>query len=395
MSIILASAVSPILLQVVVIALILLVVGFVLKIFHQPYIVAYIICGILLGPSGLSIISDGELITNLGSIGLVLLLFFIGMEFSLADLIGNWKISVVGALMQVGISVMLIYLIGSYLDWGWTRILLFGFVITLSSTAVVFKLLEETGEIHTPMGQTVAGILLTQDILIVPMLIVIGFLGDEPISTSIMIKQLIGLVLISIWVIWILRKKNIELPFEAAIERDHELQVFVSLVVCLGFAAFTGILELSTALGAFLGGIFVSSLKATRWFHDSLHSFRVIFVALFFLSVGLLLDIEFMIANIKIILGLVVLVLLTNHGINTLIMRIFGRDLKESIYAGAILAQVGEFSFVLGATAFMGNIIDEFAYQIIVSVISLSLIISPLWILITKSVLHRPPSLSS
>ena len=183
-----------------------------------------------------------------------------------------------------------------------------------------------------------------------------------------------------------LKQKEITLPFSKSIEKDHELQVFIAFIICFGFALGTALFGLSAALGAFVGGIFVHAARSTKWFHDSLHSFRVVFVALFFVSVGMLIDVGFLFANWKIIALLIVAIYLSNHFINAAVLHYFGREWKNSLYGGALLAQIGELSFILVASAFHTHIISDFVYQLTIVVISLTLLISPFWIAATKKI---------
>ena len=289
----LLAAVNPNLYGFVILGIIIVILGSILRYFKQPYIVAYILAGVLLGDFGFQIITDKELVTVMGDIGLILLLFFIGMEISLPDLIKNWKVAIIGTLLQVIGSVVLVGIIGWFLGWQSNRIITMGFVISLSSSAVIIKLLQDNGEISTDIGRNVLSVLLMQDILIVPMLIATNYLGGHVPSVEESILQVIGGVLIIGTIIWIWRKKEFKIPFSEQVEKDHELQVFVALVVCFGGAIITSFFGLSAALGAFVGGMVIHAARSTEWFHDSLHSLRVMFVALFFVSIGMLIDLNF------------------------------------------------------------------------------------------------------
>lgn len=355
-----------------------------MKMLKQTHVIVYIITGVVVGPHVLGVFTDAELITSLGSLGLVLLLFFIGMEISLQKLVANWKISVIGTVLQVIFSVLAVWFIGQYYDWSMARILTLGFVVSLSSTAVIVKLLQDSGEIDHPVGQNVLGVLLVQDVLIVPMLICMSYLSGTETSVSEIILQLIGGVLLIGFVLFLFYKKEIRLPFHKTLKNDHELQVFFAFGLCFGFSAISGFFGLSTALGAFIAGIFVATSKSTNWFHKSLYSFKVIFVALFFISIGMLIDIHFLWEHLVVIGALVIVIFISNNLINALIMRGFKMSWKDSLYAGALLSQIGEFSFVLGQLAYSNEIITDFGYQTIVAVISLTLLLSPFWIGLTK-----------
>jgi len=378
------SVADPNLYKFVLLGLIIIALGILLRYFRQPYIVAYIIAGVLMGEHGFNIITDKVLITAMGEFGLILLLFFIGMETSLLHLLKKWKLAIMGTSIQVLASVLLVGLLGYVFHWEFSRIITLGFVISLSSSAVVIKLLQDNKETQSAIGQNVISILLMQDILIVPMLIATNFLGTNIPSTEDIILQIVGGVLIVGGIIWVVKKKEVRLPFSDLFEEDHELQVFAAFLICFGFALITALFGLSAALGAFVGGIVIHSSPSAQWFHDSLHSFRVIFVALFFVSIGMLIDINFLIEHWKIIALFIPAIYITNHFINTLVLRLFGVDWKSSWYGGALLAQIGELSFVLAASSFHANIISDFTYQLTIVIIALTLLISPFWIGGTK-----------
>ncbi|WP_170827486.1 cation:proton antiporter [Roseivirga sp. 4D4] len=359
-------------------------IGFLLRLIKQPHVIIYIITGVILGPSVTNIAGDSSLIDQLGSLGLVLLLFFIGMEISLPKLIANWKFSLTGTLIQILASVFAIWIIGYFLDWPLARVVTLGFVISLSSTAVVLRILEERNEMETRVGQNALGILLVQDVLIVPMMIILGYMSGGEIHAKDVVLQSVGALLIILFVIWLYKKGEIKLPFDKLLKNDHEIQVFFAFGLCFGFAAITGFFGLSTALGAFVAGMLVASSKTTECFHHSLYPLKVIFLALFFISVGLLIDLEFIWNNIGLISLLVGVVFITNNLITALTARMYKIPWGESFYLGALLSQIGEFSFVLGALAYGSGIIADFAYQVIISVISLTLLLSPFWIKVSS-----------
>jgi CPA2 family monovalent cation:H+ antiporter-2 len=382
------AIIDPNLQKVVLIGLIIIGLGLLLRYFRQPYVIAYILAGVLLGENGFKVITDKALIASVGEFGLILLLFFIGMEISLSNLLKNWKIATIGTALQVLGSVALVGIIGIFFNWEWNRIIVLGFVISLSSSAVVIKLLQDGKMSQTAIGQNVISVLLMQDILIVPMVIATNYFGGRVPTPTEIILQLVGGALIIGCIVWVVKKGEINLPFSQHIEGDHELQVFIAFIICFGFALITALFGLSAALGAFVAGIVVHAARSTEWFHDSLHSFRVIFVALFFVSIGLQIDVSFVMANWAIILSLIIAVYLSNHFINAAVLQYFGRNWKNSLYGGALLAQIGELSFVLVASAFSAEIISEFAYKLTIIVISLTLLISPFWIAATQKMLR-------
>lgn len=383
---------DPVLLTLVMLSIGIILVSFIFKLLKQPYVIAYILVGILMGPYGLRLITDESLISNMGSFGLLLLLFFIGMEISLPKIMANWRIPVLGTLIQVIFSVGVVYVVGSILHWQINHIIVLGFVISLSSSAIVISFLQDKGLQTSNLGQNVIGILLVQDILVVPMLILLNYLSGIVLSTLDITKQIIGGLMILGITIWVLKKKEIYLPFGKQIRKDHEIQVFIAFAFCFGFSLLTAFFGLSSALGAFVAGMVVSKAKETTWVRTSLHPFRIVFVALFFVSVGMLIDLGFLVDNLGIVSLMVLLAFITNNFINTLIVRFLGENWKDSLYTGAILAQIGEFSFILGGTGFFIGLIPKHTYQLIISTISVTLVISPLWIFFINNLILRGKS---
>lgn len=380
---------------------IILLIGIALRLLQQPHVVAYLIAGIVLGPFGLKLIDDQELISRIGSIGVVLLLFFVGMEASPRQLASKWRVAVIGTLIQIAASIGVVWLVGNWLDWPLTRTVLLGCVISLSSTAVLLNVLQERGELQKDIGQDVLAVLLMQDVAVIGMIILFSLWGSgaggEHADMSMLLKQAIGAVLLCGAVIYIAVKPKIHLPLGPRLRMDHELQVFLALGLCFGMAMISGLFELSSALGAFVGGMIVGAARETNWVHHRLETFRVVLVALFFVSIGMLVDLSFLIENLGLILLLVLLVYLTNTFINAIIFRGLGETWAYSLYAGALLAQIGEFSFVLAATGQASGIISSFGYQLAVAVIAVSLLASPFWILgmnrlVDKLKQQQPPA---
>lgn len=364
------------------------VMGLILRRIKQPYLVAYIIIGIVLGKHGIGLIENSVTIEFMAEVGIVFLFFFIGMEISLPKFLKRWKIAIGGTLFQILLSLLIVLLIGKVFGWNEVRSIVIGFTIALSSSAVIIKALESKDILHTKVGQNVLSILLTQDILIAPLLIITSFLGNDPQSFSQIIAKIIGGIVIIGILVYIYNKRYIRLPFHKTIERDHEMQVFMALFFCFAGALGATLFGLSPALGAFVGGMLMHSAKATEWIHDALNSFRVIFVAIFFISVGLQIDLNFIIENIGVISLVLIGVYLTNHFVNSFILKLFSCNWKEAILGGALLAQIGELSFLICSSAFHGGIIGDYGYKFAISMISLTLAISPFYILLTEKILH-------
>jgi CPA2 family monovalent cation:H+ antiporter-2 len=360
--------------------------GLILKKLNQPYIIAYIVTGIVLGPFGLKLITDYQEIEKLGEIGLVILMFFIGMEISLPNFVKKWKIALIGTGSQILFSLLLAYLLSLLLNWPLNRWVLIGFIISISSSAVVIKLIESSKNPEANIHQDVISILLTQDILIVPMLIILNLLSGEKIDLHEVVIQVIGGIIIILLMAYVLKKREIKLPFEDVLKNDHELQVFASFIACFGIALFTSTAHLSPSLGALVSGMVINATQSGKWLHNSLHPFRVLFVTLFFISIGLLINIDFLVEHLFTVSLLVIGVYLSNHVINMIALRFLGNNMKESFYGASLLAQIGEFSFVLALYGYQQAVISQYSYQLTILVIAITILISPLWIAVGQKV---------
>ncbi len=365
------------------------IIGLVLKRVKQPYLIGYIIVGAIGGNQGLGLVTNTELIHHFGEIGIVLLLFFIGSEINLTEFVSKWKLAAIGTSIQVGVSVALALLLAYILGWTWQRGVVIGFIIALSSTAVSIKLLEDRDLVKSKVGQNVLSVLLAQDIIIVPLLIITSLLGGSTNDTSNTMLMIIGGAILIAILVYIYFKKTIDLPFSLTIAKDRELQVFLAIIFCFGGALFTSLFHLSAALGAFVGGMVINATRATGWINSTLHSFRVIFVALFFVSIGMQLDFSFILNNIWILLFALIAVYFTNQLLNSFILRIFGSTRLEAFLGGAYLAQIGELSFLIAATAFTLGLKSTYAYNFTLSLISLTLMVSPFWVAFVERFVAR------
>lgn len=358
----------------------ILIFTMIIKKLKQPYVIAYLFTGILLGPYGLDLITNINHLERLGEIGVILLLFFAGMEISPRKFAENWKVPSIGTMAQILVTSLIVSFVGLYFHWSIAKIVLFGSVMSLSSTAVVLKLLHDGGTMKTRFGQNVLGVLLVQDLAVVPMLIIIGLLGGKTPDLSQVIMQIVGgIFIVGIAAIMAI-KKNIKFKFIAILGQDEEMRVFAALVICFGMAAITGSLNLSSALGAFVGGMIVATVEETEWVGHSLSTVKTIFMALFFISIGMLINLQLVWQYLFGFTAFLILIFVINTTVNTIIFRMLKQRKDESLIGGAMLSQVGEFSFVLITMGYTLDILNNTTYQLSITMISLSLLFSPLWI---------------
>jgi len=343
-----------------------------------PIAVAYIITGVLIGPSGFAVIEDHALLTRIGEIGVIMLLFFVGMEVSIPRLMQGWKIAFIGTNIQIAISVLACVTLALLVDMSWQQGILYGFIISLSSTAVVLRMLQDSRELDLPLGQNALGVLLVQDMAIIPMMIILTMIGGgEEISFSTLSIQIVGGVVVLGFVIWLMRSGRFHVP--AAFLGSYEHRMMLGLLLCLGSASLTGWLGLSPALGAFLAGVVLASSDQSEWVHEHIGPVQVIFMAMFFLSVGMLVDIKYLFEHAEVVLAATLLVFLFNSGTNVFVLRALGEAWEPALLTAALLSQIGEFSFLLASVGLHVALIDEELHAMTVLVIALTLLLSPVW----------------
>ncbi|MDB5986565.1 MAG: hypothetical protein JWR16_1618 [Nevskia sp.] len=371
---------DPFMLKIVGAVLGILAVALVSRMLRQPHVIGYLAAGVVLGPHGLAVVSDQNTLARVGDFGVLLLLFFVGMETNPRELLARWRITFVGTLVQIALSVAVMWCVGLWLDWKISRIVLMGFVISLSSTALVLNYLRETGQTDAKLGRDALGILLAQDLAVIVMLLVTDAMADGGLDGETLILQGVGSLLTLALVVWIVRGRGIRLPLAARFRSDKELQIFLAFALCLTLAFLSEAFELSASLGAFVAGMLVAASRDTEWVADRMEPFRVLFLALFFVSVGLLVQLEFVFEHLLLLAAVTFAVLFGNTLINAAIFRALGDPWRYSFYAGAHLAQIGEFSFVLAAVGVRARLITTFEYQLTLSVIVATLMLSPAWI---------------
>lgn len=378
---------DPMMMNITIVLTVALAIGYLAVRMGLPIVVAYILTGIMLGPTVMGVIDDQHMVTRIGEIGVVMLLFFVGMEVSIPKLMQRWRIAVIGTATQIAVSVAVCVALVWSFDLPTSLGILFGFVISLSSTAVVLKELQDTGEMDEPFGQNAVGVLLVQDMAIVPMMIVLSLMGDAELSSAGLAKQIIGGVAIVGLVIYLMRTGVLHIP--DFLRGSLEKRVLLGLLLCLGAATLTSWLGLSPGLGAFLAGMVLAASDQSDWVHEHLESVYVIFVMIFFLSVGMMVNVDYLQANLMLVLGATALVFLFNSGVNVFVMRALGEDWEQALITGGLLSQIGEFSFLLAAVGTFAGILSPELHELTVIVIAMTLLFSPLWLMMVKGLARR------
>ncbi|NWF39018.1 cation:proton antiporter [Mariprofundus sp. NF] len=378
---------DPMMMNITIVLLLALAIGYLTVRMGLPIVVAYILTGVALGPSMLGVIDDQHMVTRVGEIGVVMLLFFVGMEVSIPKLMERWKIAVIGTAVQVLVSVTacvaLVWAFSMPVSLG----ILFGFVISLSSTAVVLKELQDSGEMEEPFGQNAVGVLLVQDLAIVPMMIVLSLMGDAELEMAALIKQVVGGIAVLALVIFLMRTGRFHIP--AFLKGSVEKRVLLGLLLCLGAATLTSWLGLSPGLGAFLAGMLLASSDQADWVHEHLESVYIIFVMIFFLSVGMMVNVDYLQSHLLLVCGATALVFLFNSGVNVFVMRALGEDWEHALITGGLLSQIGEFSFLLATVGVFAGILSPELQELTVIVIAMTLLFSPGWMMMVKRLARR------
>lgn len=375
----------------VILSLVVLMISIVTQKIKQPLFIAYILAGILLGPDVLNIITNESTITHLGELGILLLMFFIGAEIDFTDFLANARKPFIIATLQVILCCVFTFIMGIGYDWSLQLSFIFAFIISQGSTAIVLQYFHKNKQINTPLGLITSGVLIVQDLYAIIILLILNFMNYKEASAFELVKAVVGFVLIMLFMLFVIRKNKFKLPFEKEIIQDKELQVFSGILICFGFAYITRWLGLSDALGAFIAGILIGQNNATKWLDASLSPLRILFLSVFFIAVGLKISLGFLWDNIGLIMMTTLFILLLNSMINSIIFRAIGFTFSDSIYAGALLSPIGEFSFIIVTLASSLGLIDAFTYQVVLSVITLTMLLTFLWLTTIQKVILKVP----
>lgn len=343
-------------------------------------LVGFLLAGILAGPSGLGLVRDTGNIEVLAEIGVVLLLFTIGIEFSLRELLKLRRIVLLGGGLQVCITTLLVAVIFWWLGYSPESAVFMGLIVALSSTAIVLKLLQEKGEIYSAHGRIALGILIFQDIAAVFIIILAPLLAGEAVAGNDLLELLLRGIGLVIFTLVSARYLVPFLLFHVAKTRNNELFLLSIVVIGLAVAWLTSLAGLSLALGAFLAGLIISDSEYATQALGNVMPFRDMFMSIFFVSTGMLLDLNLMKTNLFLILAVTVLVLFLKTFVNSLTTFLIGFPLHTMILVGFSLAQIGEFSLITAKVGFENGIFTGEIYQEFLAVTVLSMVLTPFFI---------------
>ena len=353
--------------------------------FKQPAIVGYILAGMILGPSGFGIIEETDAAKTLAELGVLLLLFLIGMELSLRAFKTVYKIAFLVVLIQIVLSVLITTTIGWAMAWTTQQGILLGFVLAVSSTAVTVKVLADIGELRTHFGRITVGVLIAQDLAVVAMLLIIEALNpNTSFDYSIIWRTAIALAIVAGLIKFLSRRERMRLPLRSAFGVDREVVPIAALAFCGVCATASGLMGLSTAFGGFLAGLIVGNSSERQIVLRGTRPIQSVLLVVFFLSVGLLIDIKFFFEHLGTLLVVFILATVAKGLINVVALRISGQPWEQSVIAGVTLGQIGEFAFVIASVGLTVGAIDNDGYKIAVAVIALSLMLGPIWVALER-----------
>jgi len=343
-----------------------------------PLVLGFLLTGVIAGPHGLGLIKAVHEVEILAEVGVILLLFSIGIEFSLGSLVRIWRSVVVGGSLQVVLTGLATFFLARAFGQTPREAVFTGMLVSLSSTAIVLRLLQERAEIDAPQGKSALGVLIFQDMAIVPMMLFTPLLGvGEGDVAGPLLGLLgkgvliVGLVLVAAkWVVpWLL--------FQVARTRNREIFLLATVGMGLAAAWLTSLAGLSLALGAFLAGLVISESEYSTQALGEVLPFKEIFLSFFFVSVGMLLDLSYLTRELLSVSLTALLVLALKAGVATLAVRLLGFSLRTALIAGLALSQVGEFSFILSRTGIQFGLLPGEHQQLFLAVSVLTMAATP------------------
>jgi CPA2 family monovalent cation:H+ antiporter-2 len=343
--------------------------------------VGYLIAGVLLGPSVLGVTQDIALIEVLAQVGVILLLFLIGIEFSLAELIRINRAVFVGGFLQVYLTTAAVLLISISAGISIEKGIFVGILVAMSSTAIVFKVLSDRGEMDSPQGRLSSGILIFQDLSVVAVVLFLPMLGGKSgfsaFDVALNVFWALSIVVLMIAVSRFIIPKML---YQVVSTHNRELFLISIVLICFGTAWLTSLVGLSLALGAFLAGLVISESEYGHQAFSEILPLKDIFSILFFVSIGMLLDVDSMLRNPLIVLLAVALILIIKFAAGTLVTIVLGYPLRIGVLVGVALSQIGEFSFVLSKEGINLGLFSGSDYQVFLASSIITMIFTPFMI---------------
>jgi monovalent cation:H+ antiporter-2, CPA2 family len=362
------------------VALAALICGIAMERLRQPALVGYILAGVLLGPSGFAMVENREQIDVLAELGVLMLLFIVGMELSLRSFRRLWRLALFTTLAQISASVAVMLIMSKIFGWTTELAILLGFVVAVSSTAVAIKILEDIGELRTRAGRVAVGVLIAQDLAVVPMMLGISAMGGDAFDWFAVPKILFSIALLVGLILFLSTGRKLRLPVLELAAGNADLRPLSALAFCFCLAALSGLIGLSAAYGAFVAGLIIGNSAQRHSMLEATLPIQSILMMVFFLSIGLLIDFEYIWDNLQTVLVLFLLVAVFKTVMNVVLLRAMQQPWNQAILAGLLISQMGEFSFLLSVVGVEAGVISKDESRLVIAVTVLSLSLSPLWI---------------
>jgi monovalent cation:H+ antiporter-2, CPA2 family len=363
---------------------------------RQPLILGYVVGGIVIGPfTPGPTVSDVHTFELLAEIGVILLMFSIGIEFSLRDLLRVKWVAIIGGPLGILLAMLLGAGAGLVVGWSVVQGVVVGAVISVASTMVLARLLLDRGELHSAHGRVMIGITLVEDLAVVVLTVLLASLGSLETSRLLAIgRALLIAAVILVPFTYLAFKVVPRVMTRVARTGSEELFLLVALAIALGTASVTQAAGLSLALGAFLGGLIISQSDHAHGALARLLPVRDAFVALFFVTVGTLINPAAVVGNPGLLATLIALIVLGKFVIWTAVVRVFGYPLATAVRVGVGLTQIGEFSYILVQVARTAGLVGDDVYNATLAASLLTILINaalvrwvPTWLPAARPVL--------
>lgn len=387
-----SSAVWTVLFQLLALLGLALLLGMLFERFKQSAILGYLMAGTLLGPGLFNVVDQGSGVPVIAELGVSLLLFAIGLEFSAKRLIKLGSVACVGGAVQVIATLGLAFGVGKLLGLETRTAVAVGAVVALSSTACVLRILTDRAEIDSVHGRTALGILLLQDIAVVPLVLTVSLIsGDGGLKEmGFGLLKAFGLIVGLVGAFLILAKFILpRIMRQLSMARDRELLVLLAALLAIGSACAAHALELSPALGAFLAGMMLAESPFATQIRSDIGGLRIVFITLFFASVGMLGDPFWIAEHLPQVFGVTALMMVGKALVITVIALFFRIPGPHAVASGIVLAQVGEFGVVIAGIAEGSGLFSEELFRLLVSATLMTLFITPILIKIALPLGHR------
>jgi CPA2 family monovalent cation:H+ antiporter-2 len=344
-----------------------------------PSIIGFLITGIIIGPFGLKLIDDMAGIQLMAEIGVAFLLFTIGIEIRLSRFLKHSSEILLTGGLQILCTFFVGMIIGFTMQLSISQSIFIGFILVHSSSALILKILKDRDDEASPQGRISIGVILFQDMMVVPMMLLIPFLAGESGPDALMIIWKLVKSILIIVVILVAARYVIPRVLERLVNMNmRDVLVIASVVITMGIAGITESLGLSLAIGAFLAGLALSDTDFTHQIISDISPFRDVFLSVFFVAFGMILNLDFLRENPDYIILISLIIIMIKATIVFGLVKLLKYPLRVALLSGVLLSQIGEFSFVLASQGFKNNIISNDIYQTFIGASVLTFIVTPL-----------------